>query len=176
LGVRFSHRTPPSSLAQYSLASVDDKTRLAKLLRLPFGGRFLPTLTQILFYVAPLRYARACGSEECVLSFVYPPLIPQRASAPRKRSGLLSVVPGGTGSLLVLAAPSLFGYSICVRLKHSVSFPGTFSVAANRYPSSSREKEHWPVSQLIRAKTTAIVRQHLRVWKAMIIDNLAASF
>jgi len=148
--VRFSHRTPPSSLAQYSLASVDAKTRLAKLLRLPFGDRFSPThypdfvLCRSASLRAGLRQRGRCSS------LVYPPLIPQRASAPRKRSGLLSVVPAGTGSLLVLAAPSLFGYPICLRLKGSVSFPWYFSVAANRYPSSSREKEQWPVSQLIR--------------------------
>jgi len=49
---------------------------------------------------------RACGSEEETFFFAYPALIPQCASAPRKRTGLLSAVPGGTWEFI---SPSWIG-------------------------------------------------------------------
>jgi len=44
-----------------------------------------------------LRFAaRGPAARGKILSSLHPALIPQHASAPRKRAGLLSFVPGGT--------------------------------------------------------------------------------
>ena len=50
-----------------------------------------------------LRCARACGSKEGVFSLLTRHLFLSPQSAPRKRSGLLMAVPGGTEALVVLA-------------------------------------------------------------------------
>ena len=58
------------------------------------------------FQRAPLRCARACGSEEGIFSILTRHL--RFGSGPRLsgRTGLLSIVPGGTGLSLVLAVSS----------------------------------------------------------------------
>jgi hypothetical protein len=55
---------------------------------------------------APLRCARACGSEEGKFFYPDPALALRLGPRLSSRTGLLSIVPGGTGLLLVLAVSS----------------------------------------------------------------------
>src|SRR5579859_1430105 len=73
------------------------------------------------FQRAPLRCARACGSEEGIVSILTRHL--RFGSGPRLsgRSGLLSIVPGGTGLWLVLAVSS-GRKNLCRRLRGSPCF------------------------------------------------------